>query len=203
MKVGILGGTFDPPHRGHLHAASQAQLALGLDEVLFVPCHQQPLKQGRPVASAFHRAAMVALAIARHGDWSLEMMELERGGPSYTAETLDALRRARPSDRLHLILGEDGYRSLERWHRWEDVVASTPLIVIARPGGASVAPPESVDGAEAHWVRARPIPVSSSMVRERLSSGRGVRSLVPAPVAAYISRQGLYGAGPGPGALGR
>ncbi len=203
MRVGVIGGTFDPPHRGHLHAAREAQGALELDRVLFVPCQRQPLKEGRPAASGYHRAAMVALAIARRPDWALELAELDRGGPSYTIETLEALRADRPGDRLFLILGEDSYRSLERWHRWRDIVAATPLVVVPRPGWEEAPSAPAPAGAEVHRVRARPDRCSSSVIRERLAAGEDVRRWVPAPGVAYILRQGLSGAGSSPGAHGR
>ncbi len=188
MRTGLLGGTFDPPHNGHLHMARAAQDQLDLDRVLFIPCHHQPLKADAPSASPFHRTAMVALAISGRGDWMLEPLELERGGVSYTAETVENLSQSRPDDELVLILGEDSFRTLGQWYRYETILDRVAIAVVPREGSGGDPPP----GARATWVRCEPLSVSSTELRARLASGRRVDDLTPAAVADYIVKQHLY-----------
>ncbi len=188
MRTGLLGGTFDPPHNGHLHMARAAQDQLALDRVLFIPCHHQPLKAEAPGASPFHRAAMVALALSGRGDWTLEPLELERGGISYTAETVEALPRRHPGDEFVLILGEDSFRTLGQWYRYEAILETVAIAVVPREE-ASGDPPS---GARATWLRCEPLSVSSTELRARLAAGRRIDDLTPAAVADYIVKQHLY-----------
>jgi nicotinate-nucleotide adenylyltransferase len=196
MRVGLLGGTFDPPHRGHIHVARMVQRALGLHRVLFAPCRWQPLKELRPAAPGAHRAAMVALATAGRSDWILETAELERPGPSYTVETLLELRLRWPGASFTLILGEDSFRTLDRWHRAAELAGLCDVAVVPRFPGA---PAPGKEDSAVRWVRAKPFAVSSTLVRERLASGADVSRLIPASVEAYIRKEGLYGC-PAPGA---
>lgn len=191
MRTGVLGGTFDPPHAGHLRMARLAQAQLGLDRVLFVPCHAQPLKDTLPWASSFHRAAMVALALASKPGWLLETAELERGGISYTVETLEALAAAGRRDRLVLIMGSDSLLTFPYWRRQADILALAGLAVVPRGGPLDL--PQGVDSRRVHLLQARPLRVSSTLIRERLKRSESVIGLVPRAVAAYIERQGLYG----------
>lgn len=195
MKVGVLGGTFDPPHRGHLHVARVAQRALGLDRVLFLPCHRQPLKGSRPVASPFHRAAMVALAVASHPSWLLDPLELDRGGLSYTVDTLEALREAAPGDSIFLLMGEDGLESFVRWHRFRDILALARLAVVPRRSEDRPDGPRSHPDVPAVRLPSRLVPVSSTQIRALRAQGRPIEGLVPAAVASYIVRQDLYAGG--------
>ncbi len=189
--MGVLGGTFDPPHAGHLRMARLAQAQLGLDRVLFVPCCQQPLKGTLPVASAFHRAAMVALALAGKDSWLLDVRELDRGGVSYTAETLDELAAAYPRSRFFLIVGGDSLGTFGQWHRYRDIIGAAELAVV--PRGATGVGSGDFPEKRVHTLRGRHLPVSSTQVRQRLAQGEPVLGLVPRAVAAYIQRQGLYG----------
>ena len=193
MRVGLLGGTFDPPHRGHLYVARAAQRALGLDRVLFVPCQWQPLKPSPPVAPGPHRAAMVALAISARSGWVLETSELDRPGPSYTVETLRELRLRLPGVGLTLILGQDSFSTLDRWHRAGELGELCDIAVVPR---SSAPPPADAERAGVRWIRTRPLAVSSTTVRERLLEGRDVSRLVPVSVEAYIRKEGLYGCPP-------
>ncbi len=192
MKTGILGGTFDPPHRGHLRLARLAQRALGLDRVLFVPCARQPLKSGGPVASAPDRCAMVALALQGRADWLLDTREAVQEGASYTVETLEALRAERPGDALVLLLGQDSLESLPRWRRARRILALAILAVAPRDPSRPVALPEGRWGADVRLLPVAPWPVSSSEIRGRIARRAPWKTLVPAPVARYILRQGLY-----------
>ena len=195
MKVGLLGGSFDPPHRGHLRMASLAQRTLGLGEVLFVPCARQPLKASPPSASPFHRAAMVALAIQSRPGWLLCDLEMERGATSYTVETLEELRRAHPGDLFFLIVGSDSLASFPKWKRYGDILAMASLAVVPRETGAGEGPPPGVPAGRVQFLTRKPLVVSSTQVRARLAAGLPVNALVPAPVEKYAKKHGLYGPG--------
>lgn len=198
MRIGILGGTFDPPHLGHLRAARAAERTAGLDAVLFVPCAHQPLKREPPQASPFHRAAMVALALWGRSRWLLEDCELKRGGVSYTVDTLQELGSRYRGAGLHLILGADAFENLPRWKGHEEIVRRCRLLVVPRPGAS----PYLLLGADlmpnVRLCRSRPLDVSSTDARKRFREGLGLSGWVPAEVEAYIRRHGLYGAGKTP-----
>lgn len=192
MKIGLLGGTFDPPHLGHLRAARAAERTAGLDAVLFVPCARQPLKKAPPQASPFHRAAMVALALWGRSRWLLEDCELRRGGTSYTVETIGELGSRYRGAELYLILGADAFESLPRWKDHAEIVKRCRLLVVPRPGtspylllGANLLPRVAL-------CRTRPLAISSSEVRRRTAEGLDLSGWVPAEVGAYIRRHGLY-----------
>ena len=195
MRIGILGGTFDPPHSGHVNMARCAQEALGLDRILFVPCSRQPLKRSSPSASGFHRAAMVALAIARHKNWLLETIELDRGGVSYMVETLSALRSGSAKGvRFSLIIGQDSFASFPRWRRFEEILALADLAVIPREPPIPESLPRDLPETCITRIPAQPVKVSSTDIRLRFAEGRSVSGLVPRAVESYIFKQDLYGA---------
>lgn len=187
MGTGVLGGSFDPVHHGHLIAADRAAEALGLDRVLFVPCATQPLKPTGPVASADDRRAMLALALAGHPHFALEPMELERSGPSYTVDTLRVLRSRDPGDRLVLILGADAAAELPRWRAADQVARLAEVAVLTRPGV-----PEVQSVFVTHYVATPAIEISASEIRARCLAAKSIRYLVPDAVAEYIARHGLY-----------
>jgi nicotinate-nucleotide adenylyltransferase len=199
MRVGLLGGTFDPPHRGHLRMAALAQRTLSLDRVLFIPCARQPLKAAPPAASAFHRAAMVALAIQRRPSWSLCDLELARGGTSYTVETLEALRRLSPDDEFFLILGSDAYAAFAQWRRYGKIPRMAALAVVPRERGCGRKPPEGVSEERVVWLGARPLALSSTRARERLRRGLDARAMLPSAVASYARKHRLYESRPAAG----
>src|SRR5215207_4557632 len=134
-RIGILGGTFDPIHYGHLAIAEEARLALQLDHVLFVPAAQQPLKRGAHIATPEQRFAMAQLACASNPAFEVSRIELNRPGPSFTLTTLEALQAAQIGE-LHFILGEDALADLTRWYRAARVVELARIIAIGRPGSA-------------------------------------------------------------------
>jgi nicotinate-nucleotide adenylyltransferase len=189
MNLGIMGGTFDPVHLGHLWAAEAAREALGLEEVAFVPAGRPP-HRAAPAASALDRFAMVALATAAHPRFSASDLELRREGPSYTFETLEALRAERPRDRLVLIVGSDTFPEMQAWRERDRVFALCEVAVVHRPGTAVAA------GAGAprrvHRVETAGLPLSAREVRQRLGQGLSVRYWVPETVADYIQKRGLY-----------
>lgn len=187
MATGLLGGSFDPVHHGHLIAADRAAEALALERVVFVPCARQPLKATGPVAEAADRAAMLRAAIAGHARFALETLELERPGPSYTVDTLRALRARWPGERLVLLLGADAAADLPRWREADEVARLAEVAVLTRPGCPEVAAP-----LVRHLVATPAIEISAREIRARCLAGTSIRYLVPDAVAAYIAQHGLY-----------
>jgi nicotinate-nucleotide adenylyltransferase len=197
VRLGVLGGTFDPVHLGHLLLAERARDELALDRVLLVPAGDPWRKGDRPITPASHRLAMLRLAIAGTAEYEISTLEIERPGPSYTADTLEALSQQRPGEELVLILGEDALADLPNWHRPELIVQRATLAVARRPG-CGEADVEALErqlpgiAGRIRWLAMKAIEVSASDVRERVRSGRSVRSLVPAAVESYIREHGLY-----------
>ena len=192
MRIGLLGGTFDPPHRGHLHLARTAQRKLGLDWILFVPCSRQPLKESAPEASGLDRFAMVALAIQRNPAWSVSPVELERAGVSYTDGSLLALGKRIDADRWFLLMGADSLASISKWRDYVRVLGLATPVVLARQKSTPVPIPPEAAGAEVIILESRVVPVSSTRIREILAEGGSASSLIPTAVSGYIEAQGLY-----------
>ena len=199
--VGILGGTFDPIHIGHLAIAEEARDALGLERVLFIPTRQPVHKPGAEVAPAEDRVAMVAAAIAGNPAFVLERAEVDRAGPSYSVETLEGLvATARAADRpteFTFILSAEAYAGLPTWHRPERLFELCRLAVLPRPGTAPVDPVAMdalVRGAAAGTVvlDGPTLAVSGTVIRTRLAARRSIRYLVPDTVIAYIGDHRLY-----------
>jgi nicotinate-nucleotide adenylyltransferase len=200
-KYGILGGTFDPPHIGHLALAQEAVARLGLDRVWFLPAADPPHKRGRVGASAHDRAAMVELAIAGDERFGLDRADLDRPGPSYTVDTLDFLRaRWGPEAWIGFIIGWDMLLYLPKWHDPAGVLARLDALIVARrPGTQDEADAITRLEAQLPGLRERLTPldapqleISSTWLRERVAAGLPVRYLTPDPVCAYISQRGLY-----------
>jgi nicotinate-nucleotide adenylyltransferase len=185
--VGLLGGSFDPIHHGHLLVARAVLEALGLDSVRFVPAREQPFKRGRHGATAEQRAAMVALAVAEEPRFALERAELDRPGPSYTVDTLRALKAREPGIELVLLVGADAAQELSSWHEAAEIPRLAKVAAFARPG----APPPRGPGI---WrtVAVPAIDISATEVRERVRAGRPIRWLVPEAVARYVAAERLY-----------
>ncbi len=187
MATGLLGGSFDPVHHGHLIAAGRAAEALGLSRVLLIPCAQQPLKQQGPVAAPAHRRAMLEAAVAGDLLFAVETLELERAGRSYTVETLRELRARCPHEPFVLLLGADAAADLPRWRAADEVARLAEIAVLTRPGAPEVASPL------VRYVVATPaIEISASDIRARCLAGKSIRYLVPDAVADYIAREHLY-----------
>ncbi len=187
MATGLLGGSFDPVHHGHLIAAARAAEALGLDTVRFIPCAAQPLKPQAPVASAADRAAMLELAIRCEPRFTVDTQELERPTPSYTIDTLRALRLGLPGERLVLLLGADAAAQLPRWRAAEEIARYAEIAVLTRPGAA-----EAAGGFVKHVVATPAIEISASDIRARVLAGKSIRYLLPEAVVDYITERGLY-----------
>jgi nicotinate-nucleotide adenylyltransferase len=195
MKIGILGGTFDPVHVGHIAAANAASECAGLDRVVFIPAALPP-HRGAAVAPASDRLQMCRLATAGDARFAVSDVEVTRAGPSYTLDTLVDVSRAHPHDELLLILGWDAASQFRTWHKPEQVQAIAPIVVIARPGREW---PQDADLLAAGLDPARvvfcprPTPdVSASEVRRACGAGESISDMVPAAVERYILLHGLY-----------
>lgn len=192
MRLGILGGSFDPPHLGHLILGDQCRQALGLDRVLFVPAYRPPHKIDRALTSFDLRSAMVAAAIADVAEFELCQIERQRGGVSYTVDTLRSLRAAYPQAELWLLLGQDSLEDLAHWHAPEQLPELARIAAYRREGCRGMVPAFLRDGVR--FVEGPRIDVSSTELRRRVRAGDSIRFLVPAPVAAMIRREQLYAA---------
>ena len=195
MRIGLLGGTFDPIHAGHLAAAKAALDCAELDRVMFIPAAQPPHRP-RAIATADDRLEMCRLAIEGDTRFVVSDVELERGGPSYTVDTLAELRRSHPGDQLLLILGWDAARLFSTWRRPDEVRALATIVVVARPGSAA---PRQADlepaglGGQGVILCLEPTPdVSASEIRRALASGESIAGKVPAAVERYIAAHHLY-----------
>jgi len=194
-RLGVIGGTFDPIHLAHLVAAQEAAYARGLDEVLFVPAAEPPHKRGEPVTDVRHRLAMTRLAIADNPRFRLSTIETDRGGVSYTVDTLRAL--AAEGDDLCFIVGMDSLADLPAWHDPAGILALAEIAAVFRSGwerfdvNQLVAKIPSADGRIA-LVEMPALDISSTEIRRRVAASRPIRYFVPDAVAAYIDEHGLY-----------
>jgi nicotinate-nucleotide adenylyltransferase len=193
MKVGIMGGTFDPVHIGHLIAAQSAAEAIGLDEVWFLPTNVPPHKPQSQGASALQRWEMVCLALAGHPSFKPEDVELRKGGISYSIDTVKQLLSEYPDYRFHYIIGADMVGYLPKWYRIEELAELVTFIGLERPG--FTASLEELPETIRRSVVAAPMPrieLSSTDIRARRRSGRTIRYLVPDAVNDYIEVNRLY-----------
>lgn len=197
-SFGVLGGTFDPVHIGHLAAAEEAREALGLERILFVPAALPPHKVDRPVTAPEHRSAMVELAIARNPAFELSRIELDRSGPSYTVDTLEALAAGLETPgELVLIMSSEAFRDLRTWHRPERILELARIAVVPRdgyPDAGRAFLAEHFPGFEdrAVFLAGPRLRLSGTELRERAALGRSLRYLVPDAVATYIGDHALY-----------
>ncbi|HKC82602.1 MAG TPA: nicotinate-nucleotide adenylyltransferase [bacterium] len=186
MRTGILGGTFDPIHLGHLAAAQAAMDCADLDRLLFVPTGVPPHRPPT-VADPDDRLEMCRLAVAGEKRFEVSDLELRRDGVSYTVDTLRELHRLYPAEELFLVLGWDAAKLLETWHEPEEVRRLARVVVVTRPGSGS--PPATTT----EILCERPTPnISGSELRRAIARGDDVSDRLPEPVAAYIARRGLY-----------
>lgn len=193
MRVGVLGGTFDPVHAGHLAVARAARKELGLDLVLFVPAGQ-PWRKTREITTAEHRLAMLRLAIGDEDGFGISDIELQRAGPTYTADTLDTLSGERLDDEFWFIIGADALADLPNW-KDPDRIAKHAIIAVAERNGADIEEAiAAVPALAGRIVRfAMPeIEVSSTEVRSCVRHRQSIEELVAPPVAKYITARGLY-----------
>jgi nicotinate-nucleotide adenylyltransferase len=196
VRIGILGGTFNPPHLGHLVSAQEAYLQLELDRVLFIPASIPPHKAVEDEPGADHRVALCRLAIAGDERFDVEDLEISRPGPSYTVDTLEELHSRAPDSELFLIVGGDIAAGLPEWHQPERVLSLATLAVAQRRGTSQTAVREALGGLRggerSRFFEMPTIGLSSTMIRDRVRSGVPIRYLVPETVAQYIDHHQLY-----------
>jgi nicotinate-nucleotide adenylyltransferase len=196
LKLGVLGGTFDPPHYGHLALAGAARAGLAVERVLFVPAGEPPHKLGQPVTPAFHRVAMVSLAIAGDEALALSRADLDRPGPHYTVDLLTILRRAYPSAELAFLMGSDSLVQLLSWRDPLGIVRQATLAVLRRPGWEAELDKLAREIPEIRehlvWLEGAIVDVSGTEIRNRVRGGLPIGEMVPPAVASYIYRHRLY-----------
>lgn len=184
-----MGGSFDPPHFGHLIIAEEARCQLGLDKVLFIPAFLNPLKSGREITSAEHRAKMTQLAISDNPFFELETWELEQKRVSYTVDTLEMLSAKYAKALFHLIMGSDNLALFSQWRSPEKIKSLASLVVYEREAQPENCP---VDVSSVFFLRGVKVGISSTLLRERLKRGESIRYLCPERVRAYIMEKKLY-----------
>jgi len=198
MNIGVLGGTFDPVHNGHLIVAGEVKARLNLAVVIFVPAGQPWLKADWSVTPAEHRLQMLRLALADKPDFKISTLEIERAGPSYTVDTMAELReKVSGDDELFFILGQDNLNQLPQWQEPSRLIEMCYLVAVNRPG----APRPRLKSLEKSLPGISPrvmlldrpeVDINASAIRERVARGLSVRHLVPEPVNRYIKENGLY-----------
>jgi nicotinate-nucleotide adenylyltransferase len=191
-RIGLFGGTFDPIHQGHVEVADAVRTVLDLDRMLVVVANHPWQKQDRPVTPAEDRFAMVVAALADHPGLDPSRLELDRGGPSYTIDTVRHLLDDEPGAELFVVVGADVVAALDTWHEHEQLRERVTLAVVDRPGVDQVRPPA---GWRSVRVAVSPVDVSSTELRTILESGGSVAGLVPEAVIRCMSERGLYATG--------
>jgi nicotinate-nucleotide adenylyltransferase len=202
----LFGGTFDPVHNGHLHAARAVRRALRIEQIRLV-LSARPSHKGSTGASLNDRWAMLQLACAEHPDLIADDREMHRSRPSYTVETLEALRAGHPRESLCWVIGSDAFALLDSWHRWQEVIELANLVVLRRPGAFPPMSERMRTFTADHQVQSLAgchkggifilddvmQEISAAQIRSEIAAGRDVRHLIPAPVALYIKEHHLYG----------
>lgn len=204
MRIGIFGGSFDPVHHGHLVVAECCREQAALESVLFVPVATQPFKQDRSLAAGHHRAEMLTLAVGGNSAFAVSTLEVDRGGVSYTVDTLATLREQHADDELCLILGPDALTSLPDWREPARILASARVLAVERSGLDDVAAivqaprlaallgPERAARIVADKVVVPAIGIRASDLRALVKAGRSIRYRTPRAVEQYIATHGLY-----------
>lgn len=191
-RIGVMGGTFDPIHHGHLVAAEEVRFAFSLDRVLFVPAGTPWQKSAYSVSDAKHRLAMVEAGIADNEHFESSGVDIDRGGPTYTVDTLRSIASQRPGAELYFITGADAILEILTWKDPDEALSLATFVAVTRPGYDlhKLDPVRVRDHVVSLEIPA--LAISSSDIRRRVAEDRPVRYLVPRPVAAYIAEQGLY-----------
>lgn len=207
-RIGLLGGTFNPVHNGHLRAALEVSEFMALDELRLIPSARPPHRD-MPQVSAEQRLVMVELAVADEPRLSVDDRELQRDRPSYTIDTLESLRaELGGDDQVFLLLGWDAFCGLPSWHRWQELLEHCHLLVLQRPDAGSEAPEALRDllaarsvsdplsltgpGGQISFIWQTPLAISATQIRQLLATGRSARYLLPDAVLAYIQAHRLY-----------
>jgi nicotinate-nucleotide adenylyltransferase len=189
MRIGIFGGSFDPVHLGHQLVAQAAREELQLDRVFFVPAAQSPFKPDRQLASGLKRAALLRIALAGKTWAEVDTQELDRGGVSYSIDTVSNFRARHPQAELFYLIGADHVSQLPKWRNAAELARFVTFVVIPRPGEAPV---EAPAGFETRWLNGHPVGVSASGIRARVKAGLPVDLLTGANVAEAIRNNRLY-----------
>ncbi|MCS7286444.1 MAG: nicotinate-nucleotide adenylyltransferase [Anaerolineae bacterium] len=197
VKIGIIGGTFDPIHYGHLIIAEEARVRVGLAKVIFIPAGHPPHKLRRPYSPAHHRYRMVELAISSNPYFEVSPIEVNRPGPSYSVDTVAMLRKEMGSDsELYFIMGVDSLAGILTWHRPDELIKLCKIIAVNRPGyGVDIEALDSVIPGikkQVIFIKAPEIGISSTEIQERVREGLPIRYLVPPEVERYIYEHNLY-----------
>jgi nicotinate-nucleotide adenylyltransferase len=199
VRIGLLGGSFEPPHNGHLLTAGDAFDELALDRVLFIPTAVQPFKTDRAATDARHRLAMVRLLVAGDERFDADAIEIERGGLSYTVDTLSALAERWPSAERYLLAGADVVGTFDKWREPKRILELATLVILRRADGsdADVARLSErlgtgLGASAARFLATRRVDISSTEIRQRVRDGKSIRGYVPDAVAAYIAAEQLY-----------
>lgn len=198
VKIGIMGGTFNPIHLAHLQMAREAVIQAELDQVLFMPSKNPPHKRGENILSGEHRASMVRLAVEGEDRFIFSDYELRREGITYTAETLEQLQKQFPFNRYYFIMGGDSFFQLESWYQPQEIMKRAVILALSRDGIQQEKMEQQAEKlrtlyqAEVRIIRMEPMDISSSMIRDRISRGLVIEELVPPKVAHYIRENQLY-----------
>ena len=176
----LFGGTFDPPHVAHTQVPHAAMISLCFDSVLYIPASQAPLKE-EPLSSSVHRLAMLELALGDYPWAEISTIELDRGGTSYTIDTIESLLNQ--GEELRILIGADQWTQFEQWHRWEDIMAMANPVIMPRKG---------CDNSHERVLPIKPLPAASTDIRQRLREGTSIDSLVCPMVLSYIAQHSLY-----------
>ena len=200
MRIAIFGGSFDPIHFGHLWMAELSREEMRFDEVLFVPAAKSPLKPNGPVASNEQRVAMLRLAISGHPSMRVDSREIERGGTSYTVDTVRDLKKERPADELFLLLGTDAFNSLDQWKTPVELLSMITPVVLRRGGDQDadwalierLAGQDRADEIRSSALQIPMIEISSGEIRAKTRERRSIRYRVPHAVEAFIVAENIY-----------
>ena len=195
--IGLFGGTFDPPHIGHLIMAAETHAQLGLDQLLWVLTPDPPHKQGQPITPLEHRLAMVELAISDNHRFELCTVEIDRPGPHFALETVKILAEQNPAAKLVYVMGGDSLRDLPSWHRPTDLLAALHFIGVMRRPGDSIDLPaldKIIPGlaGKVRYVDAPLLDIAAHEIRQRVANGRPFRYFLPPAVYDYILEHNLY-----------
>lgn len=190
-KIGILGGTFDPIHIGHLILAEEVKNKLGLDGVIFTPCMHPPHKTKRKPSPAKDRFRMTQLAIEGNRSFSISDIELKRGGVSYTVDTLRQLKEIHPRSEIYFLTGADMLEEIHTWREPEEVYKLAKMVIATRPGFDKF-DPKNRYAQKSTIVEITGVDVSSSQIREKVKKGQSIKYLVPSRVEDYVKKKKLY-----------
>ena len=187
MKIGILGGTFNPIHIGHLILAEETREKIGLDKIIFIPTYFPPHKEGSDIAKASHRLAMVKLATSDNPKFSVSDLEIKRDGRSYTIDTIKELKALYPQDELNFIIGSDLLEYLDEWKDLDEIIKLVKFIVATRPGYPLEKIPVHIA-----TIPIRAVDISGFEIRKAVKENKSFRYLVPLRVYDYINKERLY-----------